>query len=202
MRTDETDTRIALQPETAVEQSILAELFGRLDAISEAPPHPEKVGNRFVFYTLDMAEYGGLDHDLADGAECGVNEHGQLDPEPGSRALVVVHDPEAEMAEEQPAEEADVEDTGGHATEEEIEDAVEGLSEGEDEENDHTVDANRLASEIADADLEDTDYRQLQAWAKDASTTGLLDIPANQSTDGLIDDLERFQELIDAPVEA
>lgn len=221
MKTDETATKIAVQPETEVEQSLLAELFKRLAAISDAPDHPEKVGNQLVYYTLDMSEYDGLDHDLADEAECGVNEHGQLDPEPGSRALVIIHAPDAEFAEAadeardeaDDAEEATSEeveeaveasgDDGGHPTEDEIDEAVEGLQEGEDEDNEYTVDPANIVKEIKAADdLEEVDYRQLQAWAQDISTTGVMDIPANQSTEDLIDDISQFVEVADPEVSA
>lgn len=110
MKSDENESRIALQPETAVEQALLSELFARLTEITDAPSHPEKIGNTLVFYTPDVGEYGGLDHDLWESAELRVNEHGMLDPEAGSRALVVVHTPEAaEESDENDEENPDLE---------------------------------------------------------------------------------------------
>jgi len=121
METDETDTTIALQPETEIEQSLLAELFTRLNNVAhDAPNHPSKVGSTMVYYTLDVPEYDGLDSDLWDEAECGVNEHGQLDPEPGSRALIVVHTREEGEA-------------GGEATQEDVDEAVEMMVEDAEE---------------------------------------------------------------------
>lgn len=102
MKTDENSTRIALQPETEVEQGLLAELFSRLNNVAEAPSHPEKVGSTVVYYTLDVDMYDDLDHGLWTDAECGVNENGRLDPEPGSRALIVVH---GEDEEDEPSQE-------------------------------------------------------------------------------------------------
>lgn len=118
MKTDETPTQIAIQPETDLEQQLLAELFTRMNSIQqEVQAHPEKVGSTRVFYTLDIPEYD-LDEDLWDEAECGVNDHGQLDPEPGSRALVITH---SSAEESQPTEE-DI-DKGVEAVKESVEDA-------------------------------------------------------------------------------
>lgn len=115
MKSDENETRIALQPETAVEQALLSELFARLTEITDAPSHPEKIGNTVVYYTPDVDEFDGLDHDLWESTELGVNEHGMLDPEAGSRALVVVHTPAA-------AEEADEDQENLDLEEDEAED--------------------------------------------------------------------------------
>jgi len=179
MKTDESVSRIALQPESTVEQAILSELFERLYALSEAPPHPEKVGSELVFYTTDLETYDDLDHDLWLESDVDVDEHGKLDPEPGSRALVVIHNAQAEMADD------------------EVDEAVESLKEGEDEDNEYTVsieDAFFEAQRVLE--LEDPDYREdLQETAKMISTTG-YDIPANQSADDLVDQIEDFYRAV------
>lgn len=180
MKTDESASRIALQPESEVEQALLAELFDRLVQMSDAPKHPQKVGSQLVFYTLDVDQYDGLDHDLWDDADCDINEHGQLDPEAGSRALVVIHDYEAE----QPDEEA-------------VDKAVESLKEGSDEDNEYTVSVPE-AFEEADRvlSLEDPDYREdLQEAAKMISTTG-YDIPANLSSEELVAHIQDFHAVV------
>ena len=197
MKTDETDVRIALQPETDVEQALLAELFTRLSNLSDAPEHPEKVGTEQVFYTLDVAEYD-LDGDLWERADCRVNQHGRLDPEPGSRALVVVH---GEAPEPEPAD-----DESSHATQEDIEQAVEAVATADEDgdDNEYTEDIDDLLGDLdAAMPLDDSvEYEVLQDFAKRISTTGRMDIPANQSTDDLIDDIETFYDRENTGVEA
>lgn len=185
MQTDESEASIALQPETETEQALLAELFTRLTNISEAPPHPTKLGNRLVFYTLDVDEYDGLNEDLWEEAECTVNDNGQLDPEPGSRALVVFPNGPPEQS-DQP-------------TEEEVDEAVEAVKEADDGGNEFTEDPEELAKEVRAAEeLEDVEYTTLQDLAKRASTVGPMDIPANQSTEDIIDDLRAFADTVEA----
>jgi len=130
MITDETDTTIALQPETEVEQALLSELFTRLNNIADAPGHPEKIGSKLVYYTLDVDNYD-LDLSLWREAECGVDEHGRLSPEPGSRALLVHHGADAEDA------------SSGSPTQEQIDEAVEAISEDVEE----TGEENKIVAE-------------------------------------------------------
>lgn len=189
MRTDEGDEIIALQPETEVEQSLLMETFQRLMNIADVPEHPQYIGKEVVYYTPDLSDFDDLDLDLWEEREVSVDANGRLNPEPGSRALVVVHSPPAAEPVEEP------ESDGNHATQEDIDTAVESLKDGKDEDNEYTVNSLDVAEEIDRMLDEDTDYRQLQAWAQDASTTGLMDIPANQSTDDLIEDLEAFVDV-------
>lgn len=187
MRTDENDTRIAVQPETTIEQQLLSELFTRLNNLGhEAPAHPEKVGSTLCYYTLDTDEYD-VNADLAAEAECGVNEHGTLDPEPGSRVLIIVHNDAGDEA------------SDGAASQDDIDEAVEAVADAAgDDDNEYTQTPEDVAAEIREAEpLADTDYRQLQALAQDASTTGEGDIPANQSEDDLIDELTAFAERVD-----
>ena len=168
MKTDETPTSIALQPETEVEQALLSETFTRLTNLAEAPGHPEKVGSTLCYYTLDVDNYD-LDLDLWREAECGVNEHGKLDPEPGSRALVVVHSPEEAERE---------------ASQEAVDEAVESLSEGGESPTiaDFSPEEAEVAEELAtdeDIAIGDLDYDELQEYAK------RVGIAANQSADEL-----------------
>jgi hypothetical protein len=188
MKTDETtyDTRIALQPETDLEQEILAETFTRLNNLADAPGHPEKVGSTVVFYTLNLQEYDELDHDLWMEADVVVSETGQLSPEPGSRALVVIH------AEE---------DGSGAATEEQIEEAVEAVAEA-DGKNDFSRDSVEVARRISEAEpLEEAGEETVWELASDAATTGLIDIPIEQPTDDLISDLRDYRELVEDRLE-
>lgn len=130
MKTDETESIIALQPETDIEQRIVQELFTRLNNVQpDVQPHPTKVGSQRVYYTLDVPEYD-LDTDLWEEAECGVNEHGQLDPEPGSRALVVTHSAGAREPTEAEVDEAvdAVKNATGGEDDEESEDDADGES--------------------------------------------------------------------------
>lgn len=79
MKTDENEERIALQPETQLEQDLLGVLHTALE--DELPCH----------YTLDVPEYEDLDEDLWEYADCPATEEAGLQPEPGSRALVIIH---------------------------------------------------------------------------------------------------------------
>lgn len=181
MRTHEDETRIALQPETTVEQGLLLELFHRLQAIADAPSHPEKVGNTLVFYTLDVPEYDGLDHELWEEAECGVDEHGRLDPEPGSRALVVIHSGEPDVQVTQ------VPVNGQHPTEQQVDDAVEAVKDADDD----------LAQAIADLEpLEEADYGDVVDLSKQVNSTGLMEFPANKKQEELAEHLREYQRLI------
>lgn len=163
MITDETPTTIALQPETVLEQQLLSELFTRLTNIGEAPSHPEKVGTTICYYTLDLSEYE-LDDDLFAKAECGVNEHGKIDPEPGSRALVVQHD-EPEQPEESTGEIQDPEPTENPNV------------------GDFTPKEAEVAEELVETDtpISELEYDELQEYAK------RVNIAANQSSDVLRD---------------
>lgn len=179
MKTDESLSRIVLQPETTVEQAILAEVFERLYMMSDSVPHPDKVGSELVYYETDLDKYDGLDHDLWLDTDIRVDENGKLDPEAGSRALVVVHNAEAEQADD------------------DVDKAVESLKEGEDEDNEYTV---SIAEAVEEAErvlsLDDPDYREdLQEAAKMISTTG-YDIPANQSSDDLVEQIQDFYEAV------
>lgn len=184
MNTHETEAEIALQPETEVEQALLAELFTRLNNITEAASHPDKVGSVLVHYSLDVDWFDGLDHELAETADCRVNEHGKLDPEPGSRALIVVHGDQPDAEAEKELEEK---------TEEAVEEAVEEVKEAEvSDENEYVEDVEDVIERVYDANLDpdEADYDELQELAKDVSTTGIADIPANQSTEDLCDALQ------------
>jgi hypothetical protein len=180
MRTHQNESRIALQPENEVEQSLLSELFTRLNNVSEAPEHPTKVGSRLCFYTLDIPMYDDLDQDLWEEAECDVNEHGRLDPEPGSRALVVVYNQGA-----------------NEASQEDVDKAVQAVEEspaGED--NEYAIDRDELLERVEDlVEQDDPEYSELQEAAKDASSMG-FDIPANQRTEELVRELETFAEAV------
>lgn len=200
MKTDQSEEVVALQPESEIEQSLLKELFTRLTALTDAPPHPSKVGDELVYYTLDVTEYDDLDHDLFEDADCSVNEHGQLDPDPGSRALVVTYGP----AEEEDVEE--VQSTGGHPTEQQIDEAVEAVAEADDGGNEYnTVDPVEVAAEIRELqplDGEDVDYNDdLQRLAQDASKTDYDDIPANQTAAEIIGALIQYAEVVEEEVE-
>lgn len=187
MKTNETDTTIAVQPESELEQALVAELYEKLVRQSDAPSHPDKVGSRLVYFTLDVDEYDDLNHDLWEEVECGVNENGQLAPEPGSRALVIVHDAQAQ--EEKVSESA-------------TDEAVEQLKNGSDEDNEYTVslgEAFENAREVLMMD--DPDYSDdIQEAAKMASTVG-YDIPANQAGEDIISDLQDFIEATKEEVE-
>ena len=163
MRTDHTTPGIvAVQPENEVEQQLVGALFTRLNNVVDAPAHPEKNGSRLCYYTLDLDGYPDLDHDLWSEADIGVTEGGLIDPDAGSRALVIVHDPDA-------------------AAEAEREAAIEEATV-----SDFTPGQVEVAEELlADDDLAigDLDYREMQEYAKRA------DIPANQSADTLRDAL-------------
>lgn len=124
MKTDESETRIVIQPESSVEQRVVSELFTRLNNIAEAAPsHPTKVGSTLAFYTLDLGDYDDLDHVLWADAECGVDANGRIDPDPGSRALVVVHSPEEQGEDDDVPQEA-------------VEEAVESLADDAEGERD------------------------------------------------------------------
>jgi len=184
METTENDERIVLQPETELEQQLLAELFTRLNNVAEAPTHPTNVGSQLIYYTLDLGVYDDLNLDLWREAECGVDESGRLDPEAGSRALVVIH---TQGDDESVSE--------GEATQEQVDEAVESLAEDNDGgENEHNPSIAEMTGRIEGRKPldEDVDYDELQDLAKDASTTGLMDIPANQSTEDLIDELRTY----------
>jgi len=188
MKTDEGNVRIAIQPESELEQALVAELFTRLTNVSEAPSHPERVGSTRVYYTLDIPEYEGLDHELWSNAECKVNANGQLDPEAGSRALVVVHgDPEP--VEEHPDEPAVPEDVEG--SEADLEAMEEGVQEVTVTEAAMTVDS--VLS------MDDPDYNEdLQSAAKMVSDSEAdFEIPANQSSEDIVDDLIEFMESLE-----
>lgn len=96
MKTDETSSpgTIALQPETQIEQEIVIELFEKFVGEVQAPQHPDKIGSSLVFYETDLEQFDQLNHELANSADISVDDDGKLSPEPGSRALVVHHDPE------------------------------------------------------------------------------------------------------------
>lgn len=100
MKTDETSRAgiIALQPESEIEQAVVSDLYQRLRAVTEAPEHPSRIGNQLVYYSPACHQYEHLDGDLCRNANIGVTPGGQLDPDPGSRCLVIVHD--AERADE------------------------------------------------------------------------------------------------------
>lgn len=186
MRTHESDARIAIQPETDVEQSLVSELFTRLNNLGEnGGPHPEKVGSRLVFYTLDLAEYEDLDHGLWAEAECAVNSHGRLDPDPGSRALVVVHSPDALEGDAEGADQDDVDEALEEVAEEFGED-----EEGQDEEDgEDEFDLDELMLRIEDlVNQDDPDYGELQGAAMDLAMFN-IDVKANQSTADLVADL-------------
>jgi len=187
MQTNESDTQLALQPESEIEQAVLMELYEKLARQSEAPSHPEKIGTELVFFTLDIPEYPDLDADLWEDADCGVNEHGQLEPDPGSRALVIIYDEEAQS--EAISGGSDVEEE----TQEAVDEAVEQLKTGHDENNEYSVSLEDAYNAAEDAIMsDDPDYNDdLQEAAKMASTVG-DDIPANQSGEDIIDDLRDF----------
>lgn len=191
METDQTSVpgRIALQPKTTVEQRVLGETFARMTNVSQMPEHPDYIGTEDVFYTLDLGEYDELDHGLWADAEVEANEYGRISPDPGSRALVLIHDPE---------------ESAGEATEEEIEDAVESLSEGNDGgENEFSQDALEVAEDIEAAEpLEDRDAEIIWELASDASTTGVVDIPVDgQSDEEIVEDLREFVDVVRTRVE-
>lgn len=176
MRTHKSDSRIALQPENEVEQSLVSELFARLNNITEAAEHPTNVGSRLVYYTLDLQMYDDLNLNLWGEAECGVDEHGRLDPSPGSRALVAIFDPEKETQ-----------------ADSEVEEAVESVAEAESGDgNEYTIDRAEFLSDVeAILEQDGPEYSELQEAAKKASSLG-FDIPANQSTSALEAELETF----------
>lgn len=186
MKTDETthDSRIAIQPTTALEQELLAQLFVRLKQITDAPPKPDHVGTELVHYTLDLQEYD-LDHDLWDETGVKVTETGQLDPQPGSRALVVLHrDGEGE---EQP-------------TEAQIEEAVESLAEGDDgDENEFTRDALEVAREVdGEEPLEECEEERLWELGSDVSTVGIFHIDVENTDDEeIVGELREYVDYVE-----
>jgi hypothetical protein len=187
MQTTETSTRIVIQPESDIEQRILSETFTRLTNLSEAAGHPTKMGTELVFYTLDLGVYDDLNHDLWEKADVAVDDHGRIDPDPGSRALVIVHGDET-------ADETD-------ETADETDEAVQTIKEAEvSDDNEYIRDAAEVVKRIEamkPLDREEVDYSShLQEMAKAASSTGMIDIPANQSREELIEDLETFVDLV------
>jgi hypothetical protein len=186
MKTDEStySDRIVIQPETKLEQELLAELFERLTNITNIPEHPKKMGNQAVYYTpVDkdaLLSECDLNHDLGSDAEVTVNEHGQLAPEPGSRALVVIT-------------EAKVNGEGYAGAE------TQGESDQETEDGENLVEIppelfEDLAEEVRS---EDHDYDELQDLAKRLQSNG-VSVPANLSTDDLIDE---FSNIVGVPPE-
>lgn len=184
MKTDDNGTRIALQPESQVEQELLAELFARLNNIAEAPNHPTKVGSRLVYYTLDIPEYPDLNQPLAEEASCDVNEDGRLDPEPGSRAMVVIYEPEVEHEADEPDQSA-------------VDEAVEELSEGDEREETITTEevAERIITERP-LDSDSAEYDTVKSLARDANATGVTDIALNISHEEMVEALDEFVEVV------
>lgn len=203
MKTDETthDGRIALQPETVIEQDLLAELFGRLEHISQAPPHPDKVGTRTVFYTLDVPDYDELNHDLFSDADLDVDDHGRIDPDAGSRALVIVHDPSTLEGNN----EADVGDLPEGVAEPDTDDDMTAPDDVVDLEPVDDADQEEIEEEVEEVEREqvvetikfvlegDARYEELQGAAKEAQSLG-YDVPGNLATDKLRNRLEEVVE--------
>lgn len=209
MRTDETSIpgRIAMQPETRVEQSLLSEMFVRLQALSDAPDHPTKIGTELVFYTLDLAGYSDLDLELADEAGIDIDDHGKIDPEPGSRALVVIYDQDAHK---------ETGDSDGNATKEDAnsDNTLEGngdleetpdvgdlepVDDGDEQEKaEFHLPEGLLEVMETEISKEEPDYDTLVSAAKECQEHG-INIAANLSTEKFV---EEFDDLLDKSVSA
>lgn len=209
MKTDETsyDDRIALQPETSLEQQILAETFVRLKALSNAPPHPNYLGTELCFYTLDVDMYDTLDHDLWNEADIRVDQNGKIDPDPGSRALVIIHDVTAveeradvaETALEQPVENPTIPEDASDlepADDGDVEDAVDDVDDELQGDEDDVFTVNDICHTLEETlQQDDPGYDDLQHCAKMLQDIG-FDIPANQAAADLEADIEAaFSEL-------
>lgn len=213
MKTDQStdEGRIALQPETPLEQSLVAELFTRLRALSDRPEHPDRVGNELVYYTPHVKKFEELNLDLATTAGISVTPNGQLDPDAGSRALVIIHDEEAattaaEIPESvdnlEPATDVNVEDVsdepedqiGSEEAAEQLPELDESESDDEGGESGVELSTGLLARMESVCEQEDPDYGELQEIAKELQSEG-IGIAANLSTDEF---LAEFERLVDA----
>lgn len=175
MKVDESSVEghVAIQPETRIEQDLVSELFIRLEAISQASPHPDYHGTRTVYFSTDLSDFENLDLSAWADSHVRVNEHGRLDPEPGSRALVVAHTPNAlegngGQGVGDAGDETEDETVGKEITEtldeefEEVADSPESESEDEDEDDEYLhfdVDDDATAPDDVE-DLEPVDDEQ------------------------------------------
>ena len=115
-----------------------------------------------------------MNDELYDQADCEIDEHGKINPEPGARILVVTH---------------------GEAAAEEVREKMDdGQADAADDES--ALDARDVAAEIRGTDLDDVEYARLQELAKKASGTDLVEIKANEDSETLITYLQDFQQRV------